>query len=257
MPFIEFQQRLYPLRKGENLLGRDGRANIRLAELPPDCFVGISVEGPGASAWGAGNGVEVNGHPLGEEPIPLFHGDELRLCGTKLVFVDDDAELPVPAEEFGSAEGPEIRMVAVLRRLDNNQIYMIDRAGFRIGREKRCDLIIPDRSVSRLHAEITLDGDSYRLRDLGRTGVRVNGRKIGESHTLKVGDEIEIGKYRFGFARRPAAAEEILRSHEVTPIRSTVPDAPTMIARRGRKSSALTWVLLAAIAAFAALILLG
>ncbi|NIR30078.1 MAG: FHA domain-containing protein, partial [Gammaproteobacteria bacterium] len=47
----------------------------------------------------------------------------------------------------------ERRVVAVLRRLDNNQSYMIDRASFRIGREKRSDLIIPDRKISRLHAE--------------------------------------------------------------------------------------------------------
>ena len=133
---------------------------------------------------------------------------------------------------------PEVRVVAVLRRLDNNQAYVIDQAGFRIGREKRSDLLIPDRSISRLHAEITCDRGQYLLRCLGRTATKVNGKRIDGPHKLQVGDVIKVGNYEFAFSRRPAGAEEIVQSAMVTPIRSAVPEAPTV----GPQQSGGSWL---------------
>ena len=146
---------------------------------------------------------------------------------------------------------PERRVVAVLRRLDTRQSYMIDRAGFRIGREKRCDLIIPDRKISRLHAEITFVRGGYLLRDLGRTSTRVNGRKIVKPHRLQVGDTIQIGKYEFAFLRRRADAEDIVQASEITPVRGAVPDAITVGQTRAG-GRVLTWLLLLVGAALAA-----
>ncbi|UCC71806.1 MAG: FHA domain-containing protein [Gemmatimonadota bacterium] len=284
MPFIEFQQRLYRLKDGDNFVGSDHRATIRLPGLDGEYPVAISVEGFGAFVWAAqdaGN-VAINGRPLGHEPIPLFNGDRLSVNGSLLVFVDDGGEAtvkidaPVPAavaqtavQSNGgtAAVAPELmrritppeeerRVVAVLRRLDNNQSYIIGRSSFRIGREKRCDLIIPDRKISRLHAEITFNRGQYLLRDLGRTATKVNGRKVGEPYKLQVGDTIQIGRYQFTFVRRVATAEDIVQENELTPVRGVVPDAITLGRQAAGSPRVLSWLLFLVAAGTAALILL-
>lgn len=285
MPFIEFQQNLYRLREGDNVVGSGDSAALRLPNLTPDDRLTISVETMGAFAWTPGDSerVAINGRRLTREPVPLFNGDRLSLNGSTVVYIDDGGEATVqmerraPAAVAGGAiesdtrkaavdaelmrratpPEPEVRVVAVLRRLDNGQAYIVDRAGFRIGREKRCDLIIPDRSVSRLHAEITFSRGAYLLRCLGRTSTRVNGRPIAEPYRLRVGDKISIGGYEFAFARRPMKAEEIVPPNEVTPIRSSVPDAPTVPAAGTGRSRLITWLIVLAGAGIAALMLLA
>ncbi|NIN72129.1 MAG: FHA domain-containing protein [Gemmatimonadetes bacterium] len=285
MPFIEFQQSLYRLKSGENLVGSDETASIRLAELGEGYRVAISIEEFGAFAWAVQDAgpIAINDRPLQRDPVALFNGDRLSLDGRTIVFIDDGGEdtvkldAPVPAaiartvaesEANPGAVAPELlhrvtppeeerRVVAVLRRIDNNQSYIIDRAGFRIGREKRSDLIIPDRKISRLHAEITYQRGQYLLRDLGRTKTKVNGRKISEPYKLQVGDVLQIGKYQFAFLRRVASGEDIVKETEITPVRAAVPDAVTVGFTGPRGSRALSWILYLALAAAAALILLG
>lgn len=285
MPFIEFQQRLYRLKSGENRVGSDETASIRLKELGAGYGVAISVEDFGSFAWAdqGADGIALNDRPLKRDPVALFNGDRMSLNGCTIVFIDDGGEdtikleAPVPAAvartvvesdaQPGAVE-PELlrrmtppeeerRVVAVLRRLDNNQSYIIGRSGFRIGREKRSDLIIPDRKISRLHAEITFQKGQYLLRDLGRTKTKVNGRKISEPYKLQVGDVLQIGKYEFAFLRRVASGEDIVKATEITPVRAVVPDAPTVGHTGPRGSRTLSWILYLALAAAAALILLG
>jgi diguanylate cyclase (GGDEF)-like protein len=68
-----------------------------------------------------------------------------------------------------------------------------------IGREAGCDILIEDQSVSRRHAAIQPDGDSYSVFDLQSTnGTYINDRPVDESK-LKDGDHLRIGNviYRF------------------------------------------------------------
>lgn len=285
MPFLEFRKRLYRLWDGENLVGSSPEAHIRIPELRDEHQLKISVDTLGSFVWAVGQHPQValNGRPLEGEPIPIFHGDRLSLNGSTVIFINDGGastvrlkreDLPNPpvhrepvrqpepgrpeaavaVEPTIVEEQPKPQIVAVLRRRDG-QSYIIHATGFRIGREKRCDLIIPDRSVSRLHAEITYSRGQYLLRDLGRTATKVNGKRIREPYKLQVGDLIEIGKYQFDFVRRPATAEELAAADEVTPIRSTVPDAPTE-ASVPKSGSGFFWLLLLATAAYVAYLLL-
>ncbi len=71
-----------------------------------------------------------------------------------------------------------------------------------IGRSYDCDIVLPERQVSRYHAEIQRDDGGYLLRDLGsKNGTFVNGQRVeGEPHRLSDGDEIQIALYiRLGF----------------------------------------------------------
>lgn len=66
----------------------------------------------------------------------------------------------------------------------------------RIGRDETCDMILPDDSVSKLHAVVTRFWRWYHLRDRGSAnGVIVNGRKITQAR-LRHGDEIRLGHVR-------------------------------------------------------------
>jgi pSer/pThr/pTyr-binding forkhead associated (FHA) protein len=69
----------------------------------------------------------------------------------------------------------------------------------RIGRQAELEVAIDDLSVSRLHAEILLDGDGWVIRDRGSSnGTIVNGVRIGRSpQPLRQGDTIQLGKLTF------------------------------------------------------------
>jgi transcriptional regulator with AAA-type ATPase domain len=73
-----------------------------------------------------------------------------------------------------------------------------------IGR-KGADLTIDDASMSRLHAELRLDPDGYKLRDLGSTnGTHVRGVKIVEAF-IKPDTVIAVGKSEIRFVALPDA----------------------------------------------------
>jgi len=64
-----------------------------------------------------------------------------------------------------------------------------------VGRVAGCDVIISDDTISSRHAEITNDGVTYTVRDLGsRNGTWVNGRKIVVSCSLNPGDQVAFGQ---------------------------------------------------------------
>lgn len=63
-----------------------------------------------------------------------------------------------------------------------------------IGRSDEADLVISHRSVSRSHCQVWLQGDEYRIRDLGATNpTRVNDQPVAEA-VLADGDHIVVGE---------------------------------------------------------------
>ena len=68
-----------------------------------------------------------------------------------------------------------------------------------IGRSPECHIFLDDVTVSRRHAELKRDGDTFTIRDLGSlNGTYVNRQRI-ESAVLQQDDEVQIGKYRLTF----------------------------------------------------------
>jgi hypothetical protein len=71
-----------------------------------------------------------------------------------------------------------------------------------IGRSPDCDVFLDDVTVSRRHAEVVRDGETFTIRDLGSlNGTYVNRKRI-ESAVLDEDDEVQIGKYRLTFLKR-------------------------------------------------------
>ncbi|MFH2131195.1 MAG: FHA domain-containing protein [bacterium] len=70
----------------------------------------------------------------------------------------------------------------------NSQIFQLNKSITRIGRKLENDLVIQDPLISRNHAEIHLDGETFTLIDMSSTtGTIINNRRI-EKHTISSGD---------------------------------------------------------------------
>ncbi len=71
--------------------------------------------------------------------------------------------------------------------------WIINREKFVIGRGSDCEIILPERQVSRYHAEILYDGGRYSLHDFeSKNGTHLNGKQVTGTVPIRDGDEISI-----------------------------------------------------------------
>jgi hypothetical protein len=71
--------------------------------------------------------------------------------------------------------------------------WTIDRDEFVIGRGSECDVMLPERQVSRQHIKILHENGRYKLQDLGsKNGTHLNGKQVTGTVPLEDGDEIQI-----------------------------------------------------------------
>lgn len=74
-------------------------------------------------------------------------------------------------------------------------------APLRIGRDPMNGLRLSDDTVSRLHAELMMQGGRWILRDLGSTnGTTVNGRRVTGTVVVRDGDMVSFGQLSFRLA---------------------------------------------------------
>ncbi|HEV2846509.1 MAG TPA: sigma 54-interacting transcriptional regulator [Thermoanaerobaculia bacterium] len=93
------------------------------------------------------------------------------------------------------------------------QILPLRPEGAILGRHPSCTLCLPDQSISRRHCELTPEGASFRLRDVGSThGTFVNGFRV-EEWRLEPGDLITLGDSTFQFQRMGEGAGEETRAY--------------------------------------------
>lgn len=75
-----------------------------------------------------------------------------------------------------------------------------DELGGNIGRADNNQLVLPDpeRTISRVHAQVVFRGGRYAIVDRGSNPITVNGRPLGNGQEapLQGGDEIQIGGYQ-------------------------------------------------------------
>ncbi|NVB41493.1 sigma 54-dependent Fis family transcriptional regulator [Pseudenhygromyxa sp. WMMC2535] len=76
-----------------------------------------------------------------------------------------------------------------------------------LGKSRQCEVVLPDDSVSRIHAEIRREDGRYRIVDKGSTnGTFVGGAQISDAW-LSPGDVIGLGKIELRFVPRERRAE--------------------------------------------------
>jgi pSer/pThr/pTyr-binding forkhead associated (FHA) protein len=104
-----------------------------------------------------------------------------------------------------------------------------------IGRLPECDVLLQDNLVSRMHARLSVQGDSVVVEDLHSTnGVYVNGLRVGHSTVLREGDRILIGTTEFSlFETRDSSLQRIrvARAHPELSEERPTPPAPPAKAR--------------------------
>ncbi len=84
-----------------------------------------------------------------------------------------------------------------------------------VGRHPECDVQIPSRKVSRKHCIIAQVSDYLVVRDLFSTnGVQINGVRVEEG-SLKLGDELAIGSFRYHVSI--GTSEENVRARDKMP----------------------------------------
>ena len=91
---------------------------------------------------------------------------------------------------------------------ESSQRWPLDKNRLTIGRGPDCDIILPDRVVSRRHACIDRrDGEYFIVDDDSKNGTFVNGNPVTEPHRLIDGDEIQIAlRFRLTFVDAGATA---------------------------------------------------
>lgn len=149
---------------------------------------------------GSGNGTYYNGYRVQSQAIQ--DGDEVVVDPFVLQFrirgkgqARSDAA-PRPATQAN------LEVVVGTGLAGTN--YPITSRGLSIGRSEDRDVVIPDPAASRHHAQISMQGADYVLRDMGSSnGIYVNGVRVREC-TLADGDMLRIGNTEMRFGREGA-----------------------------------------------------
>ncbi len=161
------------------------------------------------------NGVYVNGLRVANAQ-DLIHGDLIQIGDYRMVLQDDqvvEAPTAVPAISADSkttipASLPN-RGVTLMERPNRLVMlagptpgaeYPLDRERLTVGRAEDATISVNHNSVSRLHCEIHLLGESrYEIVDKGSSnGVRVNSAELKRG-IVEAGDIIELGDVKFKF----------------------------------------------------------
>jgi hypothetical protein len=141
---------------------------------------------------------------------------------------DLDTEFtPAPA---GPAAGPDhasrglpadaVAVLEIRRGPDAGQQFVLNPgAVIVLGRDPRCDVVLPNVTVSRRHAEIRPGPDGFTLADTGSlNGSYLNGQPI-DTAVLKHGDDVAIGVFRLTFRTGDRSGPPAARSAPGAPAR--------------------------------------
>lgn len=124
---------------------------------------------------------------------------------------------PTMSETTQSSPRPRENAMLVLQRgAEAGRRWPLDRTRpITVGRSEECDIHLPDRQVSRVHARVTWVEDGYEIVDMGsKNGTHVNGQEVRDTpFRLQDGDEIQIAlRFKLAFVDAGATAPLTLES---------------------------------------------
>lgn len=223
MPYLQLEDRQFPLPPGEATVGPFDGATVRLPSGDPAAraVVSVSAQGIVIRRGSPEAMVLVNGVQLGVEPSPLLHGDRVEIAGhqlrvgedqkggsTQYVSAADVAALAAaragaaPRKPTGATGGRVVSLV-------DGREYTVPEAGLTFGREVENGVVIASTEISRKHASIQATAGGYVITDHSTNGVWVNGHRIADEQLLGRGDVIKMGSEEFRFyadVAKPAPA---------------------------------------------------
>ena len=176
---------------------------------------------------------------------------------------------PSPEAPVSDSSAPRVR----LRCLDdtylsNGQVLEIKLHGREqtVGRSQENSICIDAQGVSRKHARIFLEGDSWAIEDLrSMNGIHVNKKSVSRA-VIKPGDRIDIGPIPFFLVlaeeKKPEAAADGQDAFEQTVLlgkgagvgSSVEETSPMESVRRPRFGQGMRWTIVLGVAVFVVLL---
>jgi len=182
MPYLEFEHQLRPVGPGVVTIGSAPEAGWRILGrglAPIHVLVTPQAEGRALVMRGATNApVIINGKEIAEDRRSVTFGDTIRLGSAEFVY-----RQTTRAEPTGEAYLRDMRRARVFKLGDTALI----------GRDPKCAVLLPEASVSRVHAEVRVHEGRYRVRPHGNAYVALNHQALLEPADLKEGDELSVG----------------------------------------------------------------
>lgn len=238
MPYLQLEDRQYPLPAGEATIGAFEGAVVRLPSGDP-AIRAVAVTGPGGVVIRRGSPdsvVLVNGVQLGAEPSPLLHGDRVELAGHELRLGEDQkggstqfVSASDVAAILGKGAAPKKPTSATGGRvvsLVDGREYPVSPDGLTFGREVGNDVVIASTEISRQHASIAADVGGYVITDHSTNGVWVNGQRIADQQLLGRGDVIKMASEEFRFYADVVKAAPAAAAAAAAPTPVSAPPAP-------------------------------
>jgi len=200
---LELGGRRWPLVAGESVIGSSSAAAVRLEQpgiLGRHALVHATPAGAAIRRAAPEAEIAVNGVALTADPVPLLHGDRVRIGTVELVVVDEarmgaTEVADATALREATAAAPAARLVS----MTDGREYQAGSAPLTFGRDAGCDVVIESNKVSRQHATLTGTPAGFVLEDTSANGVLVNGTRIEGRRTLVRGDVLRIGPAEFRF----------------------------------------------------------
>ncbi len=225
------------------LLGRERDNDILLeAELASRYHAELHLEHGHAylKDCGSMNGTSVNGQRVWGL-APLQHGDVLDIGGQRFRYEDALAPPGSPAKALLSAprgDDPHLAETAALAALPGparaapvipgelivsggpnaGGRFEVQGSLMTIGRDSACEVVIPDSSISRRHAQLVRQESGLYVHDLGsRNGTAVNGQRLSAPHRLEDGDTLTVGNIPLRYVvAQPASTSEEQKTEPLT-----------------------------------------
>lgn len=110
-----------------------------------------------------------------------------------------DAAATEPHGEHAAPAEAEVGTLVIRRGPQQGARFPVRSGATTIGRDRACDVVLDDVTVSRRHAEIRHENRQFTVADAGSlNGTYVN-RAATDRAVLSDGDEVWIGKFRLTF----------------------------------------------------------
>jgi signal transduction histidine kinase len=104
-----------------------------------------------------------------------------------------------------------IALLEVLRGNVDDKLYFLGPRNYDVGRARHNDLVLPEPSISKVHARFHYEDGRFRIEDQGSLhGVYVNASKV-QASDLREGSEIQLGNVslRFSYASTEGSTDRL------------------------------------------------
>ncbi len=136
-----------------------------------------------------------------------------------------------PTSAAGSSDAYE--QVGTLTRSSDSREFPLGFGCLRIGRQRRADLPLSDKTVSRHHADICYESGRYVLYDYSANGTWINETLVAVAHTLRDGEAVKFGRVEFRFALKQVPKQVAAQTEAMVPTR--IPRWSTRLIKGGKR----------------------